>query len=797
MFVLTLILTILISTASASEANLDSLITVQRERAGDRAEELFYVLDYGLNSEEERDIRFLLAYLSLGDIAMMNGDELLMNVRYARITRERFTWGSEVPDDIFRHFILPHRVSQEPFVNGWRQKFFEEIAPMVEAMTMSEAALEVNHWCHEVATFKRSSGRDQDALTTIRAGFGRCEEEMILMICALRSVGIPARQCYTPYWPHADNNHAWVELWADGKWYYAGGCEPKPDLSNAWFTSAAGRAMLVVSTAFGDYQGNEPVLKRYDRSTLINSTAVYGPAHEVKVKLVNRKGNPIPENRVIFNLFNYGALMPASSLMTDENGECVMTCGYGSWIISGTKKKHCSIMHITSDQEDVTLKLDKKDKIRQFTSIDYAPPPKPPDKERPVMDSLFKCRLSYEDSLRESTFWSVWAREVTIRLDSSFKTKPDSFLAKEMADQFKIDSAKTLEVLSKARGNWGHLVRFITGAYPGTKKEPLYLPDDIRMRFLLLETLTDKDYKDFSISALEDHYNNTTLDWSLAELAKEKKPLIWITAASRKQDLRTPTSVDSVEMERIKDYILAPRISWEPSTGWRGELINFLRSNPKLVSSKKDKKLIKWLRKNITIEDKADRLGPALAPDATLLLRRGRSGDLERLYIGLCRVRGIPSRNDPLSRRLEVWRDNEWQAVKIIKPKKGKKKPAKKGSLTIAYTEPDSVLEKTLYMRDWSVQQWYGDFGSAVDFGYKKAFNKIEWPQELPAGLYFLSTGQRRKDGSAPISLTWFEIKPGKEVNLQMSFRESKEPEIEKKVDEQIDQGKDSRQNHN
>ena len=36
------------------------------------------------------------------------------------------------------------------------------------------------------------------------------------------------RQGYTPRWAHTDDNHAWVEAWVNGKWYFLGACEPEP-----------------------------------------------------------------------------------------------------------------------------------------------------------------------------------------------------------------------------------------------------------------------------------------------------------------------------------------------------------------------------------------------------------------------------------------------------------------------------------------------------------------------------------------------------------------------------------------
>lgn len=69
----------------------------------------------------------------------------------------------------------------------------------------------------------------------MKTSWGRCGEQSVFTVTALRAVGIPARQCYTPRWVHTDSNHAWVEAWIDGKWHYMGASEPEAELDVAWF----------------------------------------------------------------------------------------------------------------------------------------------------------------------------------------------------------------------------------------------------------------------------------------------------------------------------------------------------------------------------------------------------------------------------------------------------------------------------------------------------------------------------------------------------------------------------------
>ncbi len=797
LLILTLIVLFPPAVQVAISGNLDSLLEVQRERGGEFAAKIFHFADEarrnGLTPEETEDFRFLLAYLPLSDMALMSTEDLYENVRLARVAMNRFFWGDIVPADIYRHFVLPHRISQEPFVRGWREKFLRELTPRVESLTMTEAALEVNHWCHENATFKRSSGRDQDPLTTIRAGLGRCEEEMILTIAAMRSIGVPARQCYTPYWAHCDNNHAWVEVWADGKWEHLGGCEPKPRLSEAWFSRSAGRAMLVVSTAYGDYNGDEQVLRRYGNSTLINSTGVYGITKTLSVNLSNHDGNPVADQRIIFNLFNYGAFMPALALNTDSTGSCNVNCGSGTWIASSGKDDLSAVTIVKPNDEQVSLRLGESDILTELDVVDYIPPPALPPIESKGHDTTFKARLEEEKSTRENHFWKVWMEDAGVTCPDEMVLKPDSTIIQPILNLLSSDSTDLLEILKNARGNWGLIYRFLTESYPPVARpmasQGSALPSEaeLNIKLILLEQLTEKDLRDFTLETLDDHYNHSTIRIPLSSLEINK-------FLEKMPDERRTRYIENV---------IKPRIDWEPSLPWRHSLTKFFSVNPKLVESKNDKALISWINENIVIEEKADRLGCALTPEMVLNLGRGRARDVERFYIGLCRVRGIPSRFDPVSGQLECWFKGEWQQIEIETKKDDKIQSKPKGKLFVdlpdidfhsdhSLTLPDSIDRiaaiggveeidesqqekpeetKILYLKDWAVQAWDTDHFSVVDFGYHKNYKDISWPQELPAGMYCLSTGIREKDGSAPVSLKWFQVSENEDTHVIMEFR--------------------------
>ena len=149
-------------------------------------------------SDREKDaLRFLYAYLPLPDVADYAPDFYLANIRSTFEAMDEMPWGDSVPDREFRHFVLPVRVNNED-LDMSRPVMLAELRERVRGLSMAEAILEVNHWCHEKATYRPSDSRTNSPLATMRSALGRCGEESTFTVAALRSVGIPARQVYTP-----------------------------------------------------------------------------------------------------------------------------------------------------------------------------------------------------------------------------------------------------------------------------------------------------------------------------------------------------------------------------------------------------------------------------------------------------------------------------------------------------------------------------------------------------------------------------------------------------------------------
>ena len=168
---------------------------------------LFEIFKNPMSEAERQSMTFLYAYMTVGDITDYSGEFYLSSVKASLRTRESMPWGSQIPNDVWRHFVLPVRVNNENLDNA-RIELGRILAPRVKGLTTEQAAVEVNHWGDEEVTYEPSDARTSAPLSTVRSAIGRCGEESTLRVSALRSVCIPARQVYTPRWAHTDDTHA-------------------------------------------------------------------------------------------------------------------------------------------------------------------------------------------------------------------------------------------------------------------------------------------------------------------------------------------------------------------------------------------------------------------------------------------------------------------------------------------------------------------------------------------------------------------------------------------------------------
>lgn len=453
---------------------------VFNEKMKQVGKQFFDTKNQTVSLEEKEALTFLYAYMATADVTDYTTSFYLKNVRSSFATREQMAWGRSVPELLFRHFVLPVRVNNEN-LDSSRWVFYNELKDRVRGLSMKEAILEVNHWCHEKVTYQPSDARTSSPLASIRSAYGRCGEESTFTVAALRSVGIPARQVYTPRWAHTDDNHAWVEAWADGEWYFLGACEPEAVLNLGWFNAPASRAMLMHTRAFGDYNGPEEVVLRTNNFTEINLIDNYAKTARIDFRVADGNGNPVEGAKVEFKIYNYAEFYTAVTKYTDSEGKTFLTSGLGDLLVWASKNNRYGFAK-ASFGKDRTIEIvldrstdgDLAQKIFPLDSLNIVPPPE--NVRLPVVSAeqaaRNKKRFDYEDSLRNAY--------VATFLDSARAVKINR---------------QGWKYLVKARGNHAVIADFMARH-----------SDNYKRVDQLLGSLSDKDLRDMQMDILEDNF---------------------------------------------------------------------------------------------------------------------------------------------------------------------------------------------------------------------------------------------------------------------------------------------------
>ena len=432
-----------------------------------------------VNEQEWEALSFLYRYMALADVTDYTVQFHLENVRATFEAREQMPWGKKVPELLFKHFVLPLRVNNEA-LDMARPAFLKELKERVAGMSMEDAILEVNHWCHEHVTYQPSDARTLSPLACMKTSIGRCGEESTFTVAALRSIGIPARQVYTPRWAHTDDNHAWVEAWADGKWHFLGACEPEAVLDLGWFNAPASRALLTHTRAFGDYNGPEEVMSRTRNFTEINLIGNYAATAKVQVQVLDKAGNPVKGARVEFRIYNYGEFYPAATKITDNKGNASLTAGKGDMLVWASKDGWYGYRKVSFGKDGkIDVTLNKNNRLKSsptYETFDIVPPVEKAyaPKVTPEMAAANKVRFARDDSIRK-------AYEAATFLPDSIK---------------EIIKPQFVDFFIKARSNWKTLFQFLANH-----------STDLDRAKGILDGLNDKDMRDVTMPILEDAFN--------------------------------------------------------------------------------------------------------------------------------------------------------------------------------------------------------------------------------------------------------------------------------------------------
>ncbi len=447
--------------------------------------DLFSVFNENLTVKQREALEFLYAYMPSCDVADYSGDYFLRNVDASFLAKDDLSWGRRVPEREFNHFVMPVRVNNEN-LDDFRFVYYDELRDRVRDLSMYDAVLEVNHWCHEKVNYKGSDSRTSAPMATIKTSWGRCGEESTLLVAALRTVCIPARQVYTPRWAHCDDNHAWVEAWVDGKWHFLGACEPEPVLDLGWFNAPASRALLLHTRVFGKYFGPEEVIDRNANYTEINVIDNYAKTAKLNVKVVDNEGNAIPDARVDFKIYNYSEYCTVATKHADNEGNTWLTAGLGTMMVYASKdgKFGYEVVKI-GDVDNIMIELcrDGRKSVSSSEQIEEDYDIIPPAENAYIPDVSAEMRaennrrLAVEDSIR------------------------NAYVAGCIAAHNEGDYDR--EIMAKTWGNYQTIKDFVDYARTLDREEDAYK---------ILHNLTDKDLRDVTLDVLVDCIDNNVFN---------------------------------------------------------------------------------------------------------------------------------------------------------------------------------------------------------------------------------------------------------------------------------------------
>ena len=685
--------------------------------------DLFAVFNDQMTPEEREALTFMYAYMPIGDITDYSGDFYLKNIRSSFQARNEMPWGDSIPEDIFRHFVLPVRINNENLDES-RMVFFDELKDRVKGLSLYDAVLEVNHWCHEKVIYTPSDGRTSSPLASVKTAYGRCGEESTFTVAALRSVGIPARQVYTPRWAHTDDNHAWVEAWVNGKWYFLGACEPEPVLNLGWFNGPAYRGMLMHTKVFGKYNGPEDVMERTDGYTEINVIDNYAPSAKAVITVTDANGKPVKDALVEFKIYNYAEFNSVARKKTDADGKCSLSAGKGDMLVWASKDGKFGYSKVSFGKDgEVTIALNKKPGDVETIALDIIPPVDGsiPAEVTPEQKEANAKRLLEEDAIRNKYVATFYTEEK----------------AEALAKELGIDPMKTEDFMIGSRGNWMEIEKFLRET-PAQKRA---------QAMALLDVVSAKDLRDTPASVFADHLNNTP----------------------------------AVQSEWFNEYIMNPRVANEFLTPYKSFFAANIEPSLAKQAVENPQALVDWVKNNVSINDALNAQRIPIMPMGVWKSRIADKGSRNIFFVAVARSLGIPARIEPVARKIQYFKDNSWVDVdfeaavqttakqgKVIasyQPIKALQDPKYYSHFTIAKVLPNGTLQTLNFERGGNVDMGLGDTWSGL----------LKKPLSMDEGNYMLVTGTRMANGSVLAEIEFFNVEADKTTPIQLEMRESKD----------------------
>ena len=660
------------------------------------------------SEEEALLIKFFYGTMPLRDAGEYPFEIFLSYVRHALWLRKTIDWCKKLPEDLFVHDVLYYRINSED-ISDCRRFFYEQLKDRIAGLDEYQAAVEINYWCVEHATYEMADDRTAGPMTMYRSGKGRCGEESTFTVTALRSVGLAARQVYTPRWAHCDDNHAWVEVWVNGEWHFLGACEPEEKLDRGWFTGPAGQALLIHSRTFGDYAAGkrEEVIGRDGAVVCHNVTASYTKTRKLRIQVRKQDNTLAAHAQVSVEILNMAEYFPAAVLETDEQGEISIRLGLGDIRLQARSEgkfveRYCNLAEdgVGAADADCAVTLVLKDSEAGM---------------KDALSGVSACGWHFaklcapkEVVVRESVLSEEEVSRGTRRLADAVKLREERF--DQLTRHAIAVHPEEKERMRVAGENAEELAAFLE-------------KDDNPDRKKLLDSLTKKDNKDLRAEVLEDHLSAKRGSWP--------------------EDIH------------VQD-LLCPRIWLEEIGAYRSYICSVLTAQEQEAFASNPELIWNYVNQNITYipEEEYDTL--CASPIGCLKLKMGSAVSRTILFIAICRSLNIPARLDKSLMLPEYWADGAFR-VPVSRAQ------ASKGTLLLRNIPGKGWI----YAQHWTLGRLEKDHFVTMNHA-GLVFEKETLELLLPVGIYRLIAVKRLLNGDQEAAELLFAIEKEKQTELYM-----------------------------
>ena len=660
------------------------------------------------SEEEALLIKFFYGTMPLRDAGEYPFEIFLSYVRHALWLRKTIDWCKKLPEDLFVHDVLYYRINSED-ISDCRSFFYEQLKDRIVGLDEYQAAVEINYWCVEHATYEMADDRTAGPMTMYRSGKGRCGEESTFTVTALRSVGLAARQVYTPRWAHCDDNHAWVEVWVNGEWHFLGACEPEEKLDRGWFTGPAGQALLIHSRTFGDYAAGkrEEVIGRDGAVVCHNVTASYTKTRKLRIQVRKQDNTSAAHAQVSVEILNMAEYFPAAVLETDEQGETSIRLGLGDIRLQARSEgkfveRYCNLAEDGVETADVDCAVTLVLKDSEAGMKD-------------ALSGVSACGWHFAKLCAP--------KEVVVR-ESVLSEEEASRGAQRLADAAKLREERFDQLTRHAIAVHPEEEERMRVAGENAEELTAFLEkDDNPDRKKLLDSLTKKDNKDLRAEVLEDHLSAKRGSWS--------------------EDIH------------VQD-LLCPRIWLEEIGAYRSYICSVLTAQEQEAFVSNPELIWNYVNQNITDIPEEEYNTLCASPIGCLKLKMGSAVSRTILFIAICRSLNIPARLDKSLMLPEYWADGAFH-VPISRAQ------ASKGTLLLR----NIPGKEWIYAQHWTLGRLEKDHFVTMNHA-GLVFEKETLELLLPVGIYRLIAVKRLLNGDQEAAELLFAIEKEKQTELYM-----------------------------